>query len=305
MELSQLNTFLIVAKTLNFTRASEILNITQPAVSHQIKLLENEIGQDLFVRGKNEIHLTEAGKILFGYAKKSLDIIDEAKAKLDDVKIEKPILLRIAAVSNSMRNIFGEVQKEIKKKYKNFNLLFIATNNGDEALEKVINREADIAFVRDGISVKDVIQIPYVSTRIVFVAGINHPISQKKSISLCDLQNEEWILFEKNNGYRIIADYYFEKMNFHPANTLETNDGMFLVEMLKNGDKISFLPLPNVGKTPDLQVLDVVAPKCKIQMNAAFHKAREKDFYYEFLESVFNVKLFGFTRLFKKKSIDC
>jgi len=63
MEMSQLRTFRAVAESLNFTRASERLNLTQSAVSHQIKALEEELGEPLFIRAKRGVELIECGKI--------------------------------------------------------------------------------------------------------------------------------------------------------------------------------------------------------------------------------------------------
>src|SRR5437667_10438512 len=76
MELSQLRTFRVVAETLNFTRASERLNLTQSAVSHQIKSLEEELGEPLFIRGKRGVSVSQAGKIALEQAGKILDGAD-------------------------------------------------------------------------------------------------------------------------------------------------------------------------------------------------------------------------------------
>ena len=76
MELWQLRTFCVIADTLNFTKASERLNLTQSAVSHQIKSLEDELGVKLFVRGKRGVKLTDAGR---SAVESSRRILDEAE----------------------------------------------------------------------------------------------------------------------------------------------------------------------------------------------------------------------------------
>src|ERR1700736_2266894 len=77
MELGQLRTFRIIAETLNFTRASERLHLTQSAVSHQIKSLEAELGEPLFVRAKRGVLLSEGGRAALEHA---IRILDEAEA---------------------------------------------------------------------------------------------------------------------------------------------------------------------------------------------------------------------------------
>ena len=77
MEMNQLRTFRIIAETLNFTRAAERLHLNQSAVSHQIKALETEIGEPLFIRAKRGVTLSQAGKVALEYAAR---ILDEAEA---------------------------------------------------------------------------------------------------------------------------------------------------------------------------------------------------------------------------------
>ena len=77
MDLWQLRTFRVVAETLNFTRAAEQLNLTQSAVSHQIKALETELGEPLFIRAKRGVRLSEPGKLVLEHAQR---ILDEAEA---------------------------------------------------------------------------------------------------------------------------------------------------------------------------------------------------------------------------------
>src|ERR1051325_8059553 len=82
MEMSQLRTFRAVAETLNSTRAAERLNLTQSAVSHQIKALETELGEPLFIRAKRGVILTAAGKVALEYAVRILDEAEEMKEKV-------------------------------------------------------------------------------------------------------------------------------------------------------------------------------------------------------------------------------
>src|SRR5215475_13909192 len=82
MELSQLKTFRLVAETLNFTRASERLHMTQSAVSHQIKALESELGEPLFIRAKRGVKLSQAGKIALEYVERILDDTEAMRERI-------------------------------------------------------------------------------------------------------------------------------------------------------------------------------------------------------------------------------
>jgi DNA-binding transcriptional LysR family regulator len=81
-ELSQLRTFRTVAETLNFTRAAERLNLTQSAVSHQIKALEEDLGEPLFIRAKRGCRLSPAGKAALEYVDRILEVSDEMRERI-------------------------------------------------------------------------------------------------------------------------------------------------------------------------------------------------------------------------------
>ena len=79
MEMSQLRAFRVVAETLNFTRAAERLHLTQAAISHQIKALETELGEPLFIRAKRGVRLSQAGRIALEYVERILDVARRAR----------------------------------------------------------------------------------------------------------------------------------------------------------------------------------------------------------------------------------
>ena len=99
MELNQLRTFRVIAETLNFTRAAERLGLTQSAVSHQIKSLETELGEPLFIRAKRGVKLSEAGKVALDYARRILDDAEALRERLSggqhEIVSQSDLVLRI------------------------------------------------------------------------------------------------------------------------------------------------------------------------------------------------------------------
>src|SRR6185437_13084600 len=86
MDLAELNVFLTVARERSFSRAALKLFRTQPAVSITIRKLEESIGEPLFVRGARSGHLTDAGKLLAAYAERILNLRDEIKRAMEDLR---------------------------------------------------------------------------------------------------------------------------------------------------------------------------------------------------------------------------
>src|SRR6267142_1496214 len=109
MELSQLRTFRMVAETLNFTRAAERLNITQSAVSHQIKSLEQELGEPLFIRAKRGVLLSEGGRAALEHAIRILEEVETLRARLPGAGQAPSGRVRAAAATQAFVHLFAEL----------------------------------------------------------------------------------------------------------------------------------------------------------------------------------------------------
>ncbi len=146
MELWQLRTFREIAETLNFTKASEKLNLTQSAVSHQIKALEDELGVPLFIRAKRGVILTDAGKIALGYAKRILNESEEMLEKI--VGREKALegRVRVAAATQALVYLFAPLFEEFMDAYDTVELVFRTTVSTEKTIEDILNGVADVGF---------------------------------------------------------------------------------------------------------------------------------------------------------------
>ena len=124
MELWQLNTFRVVAEKLHFTRASEELNLTQSAVSYQIKSLEKELGVKLFNRNKRKISLTSQGQKVLKYANKMLQQIDKMKREIKENRETLSGEIKIVASTRSLSSPFPKIKKAFQKIYEDAELSF-------------------------------------------------------------------------------------------------------------------------------------------------------------------------------------
>src|SRR2546425_1049714 len=109
MELSQLRTLREVAETLNFTRAAERLGLTQSAVSHQIKSLEVELGEPLFVRAKRGVLLSEGGRAALEHSIRILDEVEALRVRLPGAEGTPSGRVRAAAATQAFVHLFAEL----------------------------------------------------------------------------------------------------------------------------------------------------------------------------------------------------
>ena len=102
MELWQLRTFRVVAETLNFTQAAKQLNLTQSAVSHQIKALETDLGEPLFIRAKRGVRLSESGKLVLEHAERILDEAQTLRERVSGHEHSASGSVRVAAATQAL-----------------------------------------------------------------------------------------------------------------------------------------------------------------------------------------------------------
>src|SRR3954465_6298365 len=132
MELWQLRTFRVVAETLNFTRAAERLNLTQSAVSHQIKALERELGEPLFIRAKRGVKLSQAGKVALEYAEGMLDDAETLKERVAGREHAPTGRVRAAAATQAFVHLFASLFESFMREHRGVELSFRTTVSTDQ-----------------------------------------------------------------------------------------------------------------------------------------------------------------------------
>lgn len=242
MEIWQLNTFSVVARTLHFTRASKELNLTQSAVSHQIKSLEIELGVRLFNRENRRISLTSQGTKVLDYANKMLHQVKIMQREIQENKEVLEGTIRIIAVPRSLNSPFYQVKRHFESLHPDIQLFFEAVISSDSVFENIKKGASDIGFTTETEDFRGLIPIPYGSFEMLFVVGRNHRFAKQKEVTLNELSEEQWILFEKGSWLRRKTDEIFSDHDFTPQKISETNDGATVFLSIKDGAGVGFLP---------------------------------------------------------------
>ncbi len=192
----QIECFLSVAHHLNFARASEELNISQPAVTHQIKSLEAELGVKLFKRSTRLVTLTEEGIYFLDDAKSMQQIIIRAKARFHDSDIGGYESLTIGCGSPSQIQLFSESLIQMHKIYPDFHPQFRHVTLS-QIPPKVDDELLDIAFgPKMNISTqKKVVYHEIFQMALCCVCPMNHPLAENSSVTLEDIQSQKLIVY--------------------------------------------------------------------------------------------------------------
>ena len=193
MELRQLRYFVTVAKTLNFSEAAKSLFITQGTLSQQIKQLEDELGCELFVRSSHSVSLTEAGAEMLPLAQSTLEDSAECFQRISDLKKGVAGTLNIG-LTTSFRGILNNALKIYLKEYPNVKL-DIDYNNIGELVSMLEAHEIDffIAF-KSAVQYDEIETFPLLDSELCAVMSKEHPLADRESLTLQDLERQRIIL---------------------------------------------------------------------------------------------------------------
>ena len=146
MDLRQLHYFVVVAEELNITRAAERLNMSQPPLSSQLKSLEDELGVQLFIRGKRRLTITDAGTHLFYRARQILELSDQTQLELQSMEAGLSGELSISLVEGRAPFFLARWMAGFRSEFPRVTVR-LWNGSGDEAMERLHRGLADLALV--------------------------------------------------------------------------------------------------------------------------------------------------------------
>jgi DNA-binding transcriptional LysR family regulator len=247
MELSQLRTFRVVAETLNFTRAAGRLGLTQSAVSHQIKSLETELGEPLFIRAKRGVKLSSIGQSALGHAVRILDEAEALRERVAGGEHSPAGRVRAAAATQAFVHLFAPLFEAFMREQPRIDVSFRTTASTDQTVAEILNGVADVGFASLPVFSPALKITSLFEDELILVVGHSHRFAGKAQVSLDQMQEERLILFELGGSIRRATDEFFNKVGFRASLALESNDTSFIKLMVERGQGISLLPAWAVG----------------------------------------------------------
>lgn len=211
-----LKVFVTVAEQSHFSKAAELLNLSQPGVSLHIKNLENELGAKLLHRSPKQVSLTEAGAILYRHAKVIQARYDEARQEIQMLRDEVTGSIQIGASFTIGEYILPKKLAEFAAQYPQVNLQ-VTIGNTQEILSAVRGNQLDIGFVEGEVQASsDLDVIPYMKDEMIVVAPSGHPLSGSVVVEQHMLQDQVWVLRELGSGTRAFSDHFMEQTALRP-----------------------------------------------------------------------------------------
>jgi DNA-binding transcriptional LysR family regulator len=248
VDLRRIEIFAVAAAAGSFTLTGERLHMSQSAVSQQIRLLEEEVGEALFARGHRRVKLTYRGEQLFPAANELLAAWAhfQETANLDKGLLQGRIVVGTSAAAAAY--LWGAIYRDFGLAHPHVELDLKSMTATDTSLDYIQSGELDFAFVPLPVALRgtDAIVLGVQEGLLCAVAG--HPLSRKKTVTKGDLSGQRFVLYEKSMAIRWLSDQYFQALELKPKIVMESNDTHLIKVMVEYGYGIGFLPDWSVQK---------------------------------------------------------
>lgn len=241
LTLRQLRVFEAVARHLSFSRAAEELHLTQPAVSMQIKQLEDNIGLPLFEQLGKKIYLTDAGRELFQYSRSIAQQLKEMEEVLDQLKGLDRGRLIISVVSTAkyfVPKLLARFQKIHPKV-----AVSIYVANREHVLKHLADNEVDLAIMGRPPQSMDLHAESIMDNPLVCIAAPDHPLSKLKRIPLARLEQESFLVREPGSGTRHAMERFFTEHSLKLTRGMEMDTNEAIKAVVGAGMGLSVISL--------------------------------------------------------------
>ena len=255
MELLQLRYFQVVARLEHMTKAAAELSVSQPSLSKTIRLLEQELGTELFERKSKYIKLNEAGKVFLKHIDKALSALKDAELQLHAMKNNGCQRISLAFFAGSpmlpeLLSGFNDIYPDV-----NFQLMQRLTSS---------KPDFDICISALPLHIEGIKSMPLLTEEIFLAVPNHHPLANKKEISLQEASSEGFIQLKSGNALRELCDNFCKMAGFTPHVLYESDDPSTVRGLIKIGQGVGFIPAISWGGTTGSSVtlLKIKDPVC-------------------------------------------
>ncbi len=269
-----LQVFLAVARKLSYSRAAEELFISQPAVSRHVHALEKELGGKLLGQVGNRIYMTEAGKIVFEYARKLSFVEEEMKRALDELENMERGYLRLGASSTPGTYLLPPIVAKYRRRYPGIEVT-IAVGNCGQVVGGVLQNDLDLGFLGGTPSNPALDARPFVRDSLTLVVSADHPFAGRESVTPEEMVEEPFVLREQASCTRWMLEEELAPRGLRLRRAMELNGSEAVKRAVAAGVGVAVVSRHSVEdelKQGVLHALRIEGLKMDRQMSVVAHR---------------------------------
>jgi len=243
IDIQKIETFLCVAEKLNISEAAKQIHLSQPTVSHQIKLLEQELGVTLFIRSSTGLKLTDAGRLMLPWARRLLHDTNDLKEMMNSLQNEIVGELRIACSTTAGKYILPQMAARFSECYPGIKVRILACGP-EHATLKLLDGDAHLGVVSTEINDAGLEEQEFFLDTITLIVPANHRWATRKTITPEELLEEKIIMREETSGTRkvVLTELAKHDISLDDLNVfLELGNAEAIVHTVAAGYGVSFV----------------------------------------------------------------
>lgn len=277
MELGQLEAFTQVAAHRSFSKAAEVLYLTQPSVTARIQTLERELGEELFERTGRSVKLTDAGETFLLYAEKALKDVQEGKDALEALRNAEFGSLRIGSALTISTYVLPRILKSFRSHYPGVDVS-VRTGRSEQVLDMLMQDEVQVGLVRSLVH-PEIEAIHLYDDEVILVTDHNHAFAQARTARIEEVSRQPLIFYDRGSSYYGLIHGIFRESGLVPRQALQLDSMEATKKMVEEGLGIAILPRVSVERELKLGILVEVeitgAPRFKRQIALIFRRNRK------------------------------
>ena len=263
--------FRSVCEHLHFTRAAEQLGISQPTLSYQIKLLEDEIGVPLFNRIGKKITMTAGGEILYKYCVQIFGALSGIRNEISELRQMERGQLSIAVLIGEINELVSGLLGDFHRRYPNLSIKLLGE---EDVVQPILREDADFGVTIISKDDGRFERIPLYEEDFYFVARGDHPMSGDAAFDFRQIREESLIMFPTTHRCRQMLDSVSSGMGFKLQPKIETTTISSLLKLVQSGAGVTILSktLLDLYAPQQLTAIPVANPSLKREVGILYLK---------------------------------
>jgi DNA-binding transcriptional LysR family regulator len=241
MDLRQLEIIRAIAETGSFTAAGEKLHVSQSAISRQILILEDELGEPVFHRIGRRIRITAAGESLLQLSHRVFRDLQDTVSAISDTREALRGSIGLVGGMTVCLYVFPRLLAEVRRIHPSLDMR-VTVGSTQRSIEMLRTGGGDLGLLTLPIEASDLVSVPLLQEELLLVTYPSHPLAAQKQIVPADLEKQPFVLFETGSITRRIVEEFFGRERISPPVIMETENVEIIKAMVRSGLGISIIP---------------------------------------------------------------
>jgi DNA-binding transcriptional LysR family regulator len=247
MDLRQLEILQAIAETGSFTASGRKLNVSQSAISRQILLLEEELGEPLFLRVGRQVRMTPAAESLVQLGQRVFLDVRETVGAITDRTRDLRGMLRLSGGMTVCLYVFPPLLKHMRRVHPHLEVRLTVATAG-RSVQEIRGGRVDAGLLTLPVVESDMVTVPVLREELLLVTTPTHPLAKRRKVSPRDLAGLPFIQFEIGSGTRKVIDHFFASENIEPTVLMDTENVEIIKAMVKTGQGVGIVPYQAVAR---------------------------------------------------------